>query len=46
MRFSGKIGYGITTESETAPGVWNVDDYTEKDVIGDYEKNVNRLENL
>jgi len=42
MRFSGKIGYGISSESETAPGVWKVDDYTEKDAIGEYVKNVNR----
>ena len=44
MRYSGKIGYGITSESETAPGVWKVNDYTEKDAIGDYEKNINRNE--
>lgn len=44
MRFSGKIGYGITSEKETAPGVWDVSDYVEKDVIGDYEKNVHKLE--
>ena len=40
-KFYGKIGYGLT--EETVPGVWTPQ-ITEKDAIGEYVKNIHRLE--
>lgn len=41
-KFYGKIGYSFT--GETVPGVW-VDDFIEKDIVGDWMKNTRRLVN-
>ena len=41
-KFYGKIGYSFT--GETVPGVW-VDDFYEKDVVGDWLKNTRQLVN-
>ena len=41
-KFYGKIGYSFT--GETVPGVW-VDDFVEKDVVGDFVKNTRQLVN-
>ena len=41
-KFYGKIGYSFT--GETVPGVW-VDDFIEKDVVGDWLKNTRQLVN-
>lgn len=42
-KFYGKIGYGVSSESETQPGVWT-QGYTEKDVVGEFLKNTRQLE--
>lgn len=41
-KFYGKIGYSFT--GETVPGVW-VDDFVEKEVVGDFVKNTRQLVN-
>lgn len=41
MKYSGKIGYAIT--GETVPGVW-VNTTTEKDAIGDFSRNIHKLD--
>lgn len=43
MKFAGKIGYAVTEEVETQPGVW-VNTCVEKDAVGDYIKNANRFQ--
>lgn len=40
-KFYGKIGYGVT--EETVPGVWK-DNITEKEVVGELQKNVRLLQ--
>lgn len=42
-KFYGKIGYGVSSESETQPGVWT-QGYTERDAVGEYLKNTRQLE--
>lgn len=41
-KFYGKIGYSLT--GETVPGVW-VDEFIEKDAVGDWLKNTRQLIN-
>lgn len=43
-RYYGEIGYGISTESPQAPGVW-VDQITEFKYYGDVIRNTRKLEN-
>jgi hypothetical protein len=40
-KFYGIIGYAITEESETSPGVW-IDEPTERSYTGDIIRSVNR----
>lgn len=38
-KFYGTIGYGITKESETSPGVW-IDEFIERNYTGDVLRNM------
>lgn len=42
-KFSGKIGYGITSENPKQPGVW-IEKFIEKPVYGDVKKLSRRFE--
>lgn len=42
-KFSGKIGYGISKESEDQPGVW-IDEIVEKPIIGELMRNSRVIE--
>ena len=43
MKFSGKIGYCLTEEVETQPGVWK-NASVEKSAVGEYIKNYGRFQ--
>lgn len=42
MRYSGKVGYGTSVESESAPGTWE-DSIVEFSYFGDVVRNTRRL---
>lgn len=44
MKYYGKIGYGIATESQTRPGVWD-DVIVERITTGELNRNSRRIQN-